>query len=89
MEHYRFVAPHAGLWKIDASACDSIEVLFQKYHPVIAQVEPTGTVPVYPITGATSDPLNPRSFAYQITDNSSIPPLPLNDNPEYPTGNEV
>lgn len=81
IEHYRFETPPAGLWQVDASDCQSVEISYIPFHSRVDMIAPVSTVPNYSLNGATSDPAHPFYLRYKIVDPNEN--LSLNEDPLY------
>ena len=82
IEHYRFEKPPAGLWQVEASDCQSVEVSYIPFRSTVTMIAPVNTVPTYSLNGATSDPAHPVYLEYSIMDVNGN--LTLDDDPLYP-----
>lgn len=82
IEHYSFEKPPAGLWQIDASDCQSVEVSYIPFRSEVSMVAPVSILPNYNLNGATSDPAHPFYLEYKIMSTNGN--LTLDDDPLYP-----
>jgi hypothetical protein len=82
IEHYRFEKPPAGLWQVDASDCQSVEVSYIPFRSQVNMIAPLSTVPNYSLNDSTSDPAHPFYLEYKIMDVNGN--LTLDDDPLYP-----
>lgn len=82
IERYRFEKPPAGLWQVDASDCESVEVSYIPFRSKVSMIAPLNVLPNYNLNGATSDPAHPFYLEYKIVDANGN--LTLDEDPLYP-----
>lgn len=82
IEHYRFIGPPAGLWKIQCSDPNGAKVYYQHFNAQVKMLNPNVPLPYYDIGGRNFDPKHPEYLQYQIMDISDG--TPLNEDPDYP-----
>jgi hypothetical protein len=68
-ENYKFISPKAGEWKIDATVCDELHVVYQTFVPDdIQMIEPHHALPLYDGSQGFYNPKMPFYLAYTIKD---------------------
>jgi len=72
-EHYTFILPHPGKWKISSTVCDAFQALVLPLDPSVSSSEEGGTFPMYhPRGNERYDPQHPFYLHFHILHSSKL-----------------
>lgn len=72
-EHYTFILPHPGKWRISSTVCDAFQALVLPLDPSVSSSEGGGTFPMYhPRGDERYDPQRPFYLHFRILHSSKL-----------------